>query len=393
MPKPYRVFFFVALVLAPFLAPLFACAQDAPNADKVGRLPHVTFDVKKKQVRVEAEALAVDAPLEFFCVQNGGSEHESVLRTPAKPSHIHTALLAIGLKPGRPVQFSEALKKWQPPQGPPLHVNVEFAGKDGKTVSVPAYRLMRDHTTKKEMKPMSWIYAGSRVMDDGTFAADATGYVISVVNFDLTLIDIPDVASNSNETLEWERNPDVAPPQGTKVTMVIEPAGDAAKGKAPADAERGNDARPKDPKADVRGASFGQVGADATEPAGGATGTDGAVSDVTVDERRMTELRGRWARAVRPHAAALREAAQAHYDVIDAMRREQQRLIDEADRIQRAIDALEKEYQDFTTPRPAPTDAPTAARPGEGASTADAAPGAPPADAAATDPLPSPAGQ
>ena len=50
--------------------------------------------------------------------------------------------------------------------------------------------------------------------------------------------------------------------------------------------------------------------------------------------------------------AALREAAQAHYDVVNAMRREQQRLIDEADRIQRKIDELEKSYQDMTTPRP-----------------------------------------
>ena len=34
------------------------------------------------------------------------------------------------------------------------------------------------------------------------------------------------------------------------------------------------------------------------------------------------------------------------------LRREQQRLIDEADRIQRTIDELDKEYQDMTTPRP-----------------------------------------
>jgi hypothetical protein len=366
MPIPHRVFF-VALLLLPILVR----AEDAPKsdetakADKVGRLPSVTFDVKKKQVRVECEALAVDAPLEFFCVVNGGSEHESVLRTPAKPSHIHTALLAIGLKPGRPVQFSEALKKWLPPQGPPLHVTVEFAGKDGKVVSLPAYRLMRDQNTKKEMKPMNWIYAGSRVMEDGTFAADATGYVISVVNFDLTLIDIPDIASNSNETLEWERNPDIAPPLGTKVTMVIEPAGDA---KDAGGAGGQKEAAPAKEKPQVRGVSLRATGAVEQE------GAQDAVSDVTLDERRMNELRERWERAVRPHAAALREAAQAHYEVIDAMRREQQRLIDEADRVQRAIDALEKEYQEFTTPRPGP---------------ADASPEAPPADA----PAQIPAGQ
>ena len=345
MPRPHRVFLLALLFL-----PALCFAQDKPPAEKVGRLPHVTFDVNKKQVRVECEALAIDAPLEFFCVINGGSEHESVLRTPAKPTHIHTALLAIGLKPGKPVQFSEALRKWIPAQGPPLHITVEWAGKDGKPTAAPAYRLMRDLKTKKEMPAMNWVYAGSRVMNDGTFAADVTGYVVSVVNFDLTLIDIPDIASNSNETLEWERNPDVAPPAGTKVTMVIEPAGDegkgkdAAKGKSRAD---GAGEQRRDSKSDAGGA-----GSDAVADA-----SSDALSDVTVDQRRMGELRERWVRAVRPHASALREAAQAHYEVIGAMRREQQRLIDEADRIQRAIDALEKEYQDFTTPRPAPTDA------------------------------------
>ena len=371
MPKPYRVFFFVALVAALLLVPTVAFAQDAPQPDKVGRFPHVSFDVKKKQVRVECQGLGVEAPLEFFCVLAGTSEHESVLRTAAKPSHIHIALMALGLKPGRPVQFSESLKKWLPAQGPPLQITLEFAGKDGKPVSVPAYRCMRDLRTKKEMKPMSWVYAGSREMEDGVFAADVTGYVVSVVNFDLTLIDIPEVASNSNDLLEWERNPDVAPPDGAKVVMVIEPAGDAAKGK-PGDADE-----PKRegaaPRAEVRGASF--EAATGTAAHGGVhADADEAMSEVRVDERRMKELRERWTRAVRPHGAALREAAQAHYEVVDAMRREQQRLIDEADRIQRAIDALEKEYQDFTTPRPAPAEATSEAPASEPAPAPDVAP-------------------
>ena len=53
-----------------------------------------------------------------------------------------------------------------------------------------------------------------------------------------------------------------------------------------------------------------------------------------------------------PHEQAMKEAAQTHYQVMAHMRKEQQRLIDEADRIERAIEELEKQYQDLTTPQP-----------------------------------------
>ena len=111
---------------------------------------------------------------------------------------------------------------------------------DGKTVSYPAYRWLRDIKTKKEPKAFSWVFTGSRVMNNQQFAADVTGYVMSIVNFDLTLIDIPDLASSANETLEWERNDTLMPKAMTKVWLVIEPAGqvDAApEQKKPADAE------------------------------------------------------------------------------------------------------------------------------------------------------------
>jgi hypothetical protein len=285
----------------------------------VGRLPFVQVDLKNRQVRVECEALRCEAPLEFFCVVAGTSEHESVLRTRAKPSHIHTALLMLGLTPGEPIKFSEATRKWFPPHGPPLGLSVEF-DKDGKRNIMPAYRLMRDLKQKKPMPAMNWIFAGSRVMEDGSYAADITGYVVSIVNFELTLMDVPRLASSANETLEREAALDLMPPLGGPVTLVIEPLD-----KTPAPAAPGSVA-----------------------PATGPT----PLSDVRIDQEQVDRLRLRWESAVRPHAQALRSAAQAQYDVIGALRREQQRLIDEADRIQRLIDQLEQEYQQMTTPRP-----------------------------------------
>jgi hypothetical protein len=205
------------------LAVLTLQADAPPATAPVGQFPHISVDVKAKQVRVECQALHCEAPLEFFCVVNGTNEHESVLRTPAKPSQVHTAMLMIGLEPGEPVHYDEANKKWIPPHGPPLNISVEF-DKDGKHVSLPAYELMRDVRTRKAMPKMNWIFAGSRVMPDGVYAADATGYVVSIVNFDLTMIDIPEIASSANETLEWEARLDLLPPLGSKVTMVIEAA-------------------------------------------------------------------------------------------------------------------------------------------------------------------------
>jgi hypothetical protein len=319
----------LALVLTTLLLPACARAQAAAAtapANPGGKLPHVRVDVKNRQVRIDCEALAVDAPLEFFAVLNGTSEHEAVVRSPAKPSHVHLGMVMIGLEPGSPVQYSEAAKKWLPPHGPPLRITMEYE-RDGQTISLPAYRWMRDIKSKREMPPMTWIFAGSRVMEDGKYAADVTGYLVSVVNFDLTVIDIPDLASSSNETLQWERNPDLTPPAGTKVTMVIEPAG----GK-----DAGGGAKPS-------GAT--------TSP------TTQAMTNVAADDAMISTLRARWDKAVSPHGAALREAAQTHYDVINELRQEQLRILAEADKVQRLIDELEKNYQDLTTPRPEPVSA------------------------------------
>jgi hypothetical protein len=301
--------------------PLFAllicttlCADPTPP---VGHFPHIEVDVKNKQIRVECEALHCEAPLEFFCVTAGGNEHESVIRTRAKPSEIHTALLMLGLQPGEPVKYSESAHKWFPPHGPPLNISIEYA-KDGKQFAMPAYKLMRDVHTKKSMPPMSWVFTGSRIMQDGTYAADVTSYVVSIVNFDLTLIDIPALASSANETLEWETDLDVMPPLGSPMTMIIEPA----------------DNHPDPPAPPTR------------------------LSDVTIDQQKVDRLRQRWESDVKPHATALRDAAQAEYEVITDLRREQQRLIDESDRIQRLIDELEQQYQQMTTPRPEPTTQP-----------------------------------
>jgi hypothetical protein len=337
----------VAVTICSIFAP--ARAADEPAKPDASKMPHMRVDVKNKQVWVECQALNPQMPLEFFCCKTGTNEHEAVLRSQVTPSHLHLGLLMLGLTPGEPVRFSKAADKWLPPHGPPLQISCEWQDKDGKTVHVPAYRMMRGTKSKKEMRPMTWIFAGSRIMEDKSYAADTTGYIVSVVNFDLTVIDIPELASSANDTLEWEYNPKLVPVKGTKVWMIIEPAGkDTGKdtGKeAPKTGEK--------PKAQANGNDNAFASdANPTATPAPATANDTPLSDVKIDEQKIKALRAKWEKVVAPKTDALREAAQAHYEVINSLRQEQNRLIDEADRVQRVIDQLQKEYQDMTTPRP-----------------------------------------
>lgn len=281
------------------------------------RFPAVTVDRAAHQVRIECEALVIDAPLEFLCVTRGGPEHESVLRTAAKPSHIHAGLLMLGLEPGSPMTYSEAKKTWSPPYGPPVRVSVEFKNAAGEVVKLPAARLMRHVRSHAAMKDMSWIFAGSHQRADGAYLADLTGYVVSLVNFEHTLIDVPQLVSSSNETLEWETNPDLGLKRGDAVTMILEPLGEPT-----------------------------------TKPDGDHQG-EGA-SDIApgIDDAQIAALRRKWEAAVAPHQQALKDAAQTHYEVMAELRRKQQALIDEADKLQRLIDELEKQYAEMTTPKP-----------------------------------------
>jgi hypothetical protein len=336
-----------AFLLALIASFLFSAGGVLADSKK-GKLPHVEFDVDHRQVRVECEALNVDAPLEFFCCVTGTNEHESVLRTLAKPSDIQIGLLALGLKPGRPMSFSEALNKWFPPEGPPVHINVEYE-KDGKTFNYPASRWLRDIKTKKSPGVFTWVFAGSRVMPDGKFAADITGYVVSIVNFDLTLIDIPELKSSANETLEFERNPDLMPKTGTKVWMILEPLGGKEAKPEPGAKSEGRAA----PGIEVASLVFpagalALAAADAPPP----PPTTRSVDPVHTNEKEVSDLKKKWREEVATRRKELQAAAEAHYKVISELQKEQHRLIDEADRIQRAIDELEKEYQDMTTPHP-----------------------------------------
>ncbi len=317
------------------LALVSAAPATRPAGAPAGKLPYLAVDVKRHEVRVDCEAVAADYPLEFLAVVTGTNEYEALVRSAVRPSDLHLALLLVGLRPGEPVRYSEAAKAWIPPSGPPVDVWFEYQ-KDGKPQRVPAYRWLRDVHTKAAARPFGWCFTGSRTVD-GVYAADQTGSLIGVINNENSVLDVPALRGRALEARDYERDTDLMPPTGSAITMVLSPAG----------ADDAAATRPATRPAMVP-----------VDPPRAEAGPGPSLSDVRVDQPKVDRLRQYWEATVAPHREALREAAQAHYQVINDLRHEQQRLIDEADHIQRSIDELEKSYADMTTPQPEPATQP-----------------------------------
>jgi hypothetical protein len=140
---------------------------------------------------------------------------------------VHLGLLMLGLKCGEPAHYSAAEKRWIPPTGDAMQIDAQFLQK-GKSIRINACDLMRDIKTHRSMPHTPWIFAGSRVVN-GTYTADVTGYLLTVVNFDWSVIDVPALRSNSDATLQWERNPQMSPPIGARVTLIISPTQNESK--------------------------------------------------------------------------------------------------------------------------------------------------------------------
>jgi hypothetical protein len=199
-----------------------ASARAAPTTQPGGKLAHIQVDVPHRQVRVECSVVKAQYPLEFLAVVTNTNEYEAVVHTDARPSDLHLALLMIGLKPGEPLHFVEATKKWIPPTGAPVQIWFEYEN-GGKRLKLPAYFWMRDVKTKKPPAEFSWVFTGSRVFADGTYGANATGFLVGVINNELSVLDVPALKSRALEAREWERNSDAMPPTGTAVTMILSP--------------------------------------------------------------------------------------------------------------------------------------------------------------------------
>lgn len=208
--------------------------KEAPAKEpELPQLPGVKADRKNKIVEIEGKIiLPLQADwLELLACAPKSREHESIISLDAKPSHVHGALMLIGLKPGSPLRAERDGDEWKfhPPTGPKIAVTIHYE-LEGKQYAVNANEWILDQKTRKPLPDNIWLFTGSKLYEiDGksVYIADIEGNILSLVNFgDEVLARFNDKrggqgGGGGNEA--WAANSKAIPPIGTKIIMRLTP--------------------------------------------------------------------------------------------------------------------------------------------------------------------------
>ena len=180
------------------------------------------IDPKRKLVVVDGSVCLREGQLEMFACPRGTKEHEAIIAINCKPQFVHAALLAVGAKPGAPVQW----EPYQSARGTTVEIMLLWVDEKGVKHKARAQDWVKDTGTGKAMT-RTWVFAGSRVWTDPdtkqTYYLADGGDFICVSNFPEAMLDLPVKSSQSNAELMFTAFTENIPPLKTKVRLVLIP--------------------------------------------------------------------------------------------------------------------------------------------------------------------------
>ena len=239
------------LLLAAALCPGPGRIVLAEGAEESAHPPAPTW----KHVRVDREGGFVEIEtavirqkvvegewLELVACAAGGPEHESVLVTKARPSHVHLALLLLGLEPGTPMAWKldgDRIVVAREASGPRLAVTAHYE-RDGEPVVEGVHGWIVNRRTERALADNIWLFTGSRFHEfDGrkSYLADMAGTILSLVQFGDEVLARPTKLTRENDDEAWTADRKRVPPKGTRVLLRLTPVPEAKPESAPSDAK------------------------------------------------------------------------------------------------------------------------------------------------------------
>jgi len=207
-------------------------------------MPGVKINLEEWSVDVDSRVCLKEGMLELIACTKDTKEHESVIVIDGKPSHIHTALLLLGAKPGNPAMHQPVDPEMtrfisKPPSGNPVDVYLVIKDAAGKAVEKPInefivraedYDQPTNSGEKKEVENFpthTFLFAGSILVGEGDgprrYLCDLNGNVISIATFGDELLCLPDIHDDANSSLVWEVDGDKLPELDSKVILRLRP--------------------------------------------------------------------------------------------------------------------------------------------------------------------------
>jgi hypothetical protein len=168
--------------------------------------------------------------LEVIACPPDTKEHESLLLTRAKPSHIHAALLLIGVEPGTPGVWDWSGEQLvaTPPTGPRLTITCTYTLNNQQHTVSPADWVLnaRNRETLVQSATNHWVFAGSQIykrQGQDYYRADADGTLIGLHTFGGETIAWTQMFNPDSQVEEpqWIANRATLPPYNTPVVVRI----------------------------------------------------------------------------------------------------------------------------------------------------------------------------
>lgn len=237
--KPRRNTSILCAIALTALAGGCSTSQDAPSPSQTREFaPHVRIDARTGTVEFDGivpvdchDPETPDVYLELVACTPDTREHESLVMTTAKPSHIHAALLAAGYEPGTPgtwrLEGDELVRTL--PTGDALEVFIAYKNAQGQEIEAPAQDWIINIATGQtfpgsDMGAAVWLFGGSRIIEyrgEEFYDADGAGTLIGLATFESETLSWRSVISpdSSLDEPEWIANRGLVPSFGTPVVV------------------------------------------------------------------------------------------------------------------------------------------------------------------------------
>jgi hypothetical protein len=202
--------------------------ETPPQRRRVTYQRFFTVDYDAAEVLADAEVVLRQGPLELLACAPLTKEHESILRILGRPLHLYEALGLLGLEPGSPPGWDREKRERIPPCGEALDILIRYDS-NGRLCEVCSWDWMVALGSKEPVPPRPWLFMGSFFCENGRFAADYDGVVVSVVDFGTEVVGLAKYHSADNQHLWLGPNTEAIPPLGTRCTLVFRrPSHDSA---------------------------------------------------------------------------------------------------------------------------------------------------------------------